>query len=386
MAKTDLWVYSGELEPLGLICSAQSVIFRRSFCDVGEFQLTMSAQRSEGAALQRGRIVRVGGRAELGAVITGRKLSAARGGMELTVTGVPLKGLLSRRAVVPPTASEDPAAYGWDRIAQAPGETLLRHYVTRHAVSPSDSARRIPFLELEKAPSALRGASAPWQARWTALTEELRDICQWTGLGYNVDLDAKNRKLIFRTLQGRDLTGRDGGLTRVTFSPEFHNVTSVSYEEEDGAGNTVYALGAGEDEAQAVRVLYTTGEGEKSQTGHSGGSRSERTLSVGNLSLPDEIDTEGYHRIKSSARRLRSLTASLHPNGPFAYRKDWDLGDVVTVRLFLPALGETVVMHAPITQVTEVYERDGMSPRIEVVFGDGPVSLAQAIDNRVRRI
>lgn len=386
MARNELWVYGPDLAPLAVIPSAESVIFTRSFSEIGEFQLTMSAARSEGAALQRGRIVLLGGRADRAAVLTGRSISSARGRTELTVTGVPLKGLLAYRTIVPPTKTEDASAYGWDRVAEAPGETLLRHYVEKHAVSPVDANRALPFLTLEPARESPLGTSAPWQARWSALSDELRDICQWTGLGYNVDLDVKNRQMIFRTLQGRDRTGEDGSLTRVVFSPAFHNVSAVSYEEDDSAAtNTVYALGAGEDENQVVRILYTTDGGDKAAAAHTGLARRETTLSVGNLSLPDDIDAEGYHRAKNSARRLKTLTASILPHGPFAYGKDWELGDKVLVQLSLPALGEAVSMAAPITQVTEVYERDGLDPRLEVTFGEGPVSLAQAIDNRIRR-
>lgn len=386
MARNELWVYSPELEPLAVIPSAESVIFTRSFAEIGEFQLTMSAARREGAVLQRGRVVCLGGRANRAAVITGRSINTSRGRTELVVTGVPLKGLLAYRVIVPPTKTEDASAYGWDRIAEAPGETLLRHYVQNHAVAPADASRALPLLVLEPARSTPLGTSAPWQARWSALSDELRDICRWTGLGYNVDLDAAKRKMVFRTLQGRDRTGLDGNLTRVVFSPAFHNVSTVSYEEDDSAFcNTVYALGAGEDEDQVVRVLYTTEEGGKSPAAHTGLVRRETTLSVGNLSLPDDIDMEGYHRIQNSARRLKSLTASILPHGPFAYGGDWDLGDRVLVQLSLPALGAAVSMAAPITQVTEIYERDGLDPRLEVTFGDGPVSLAQAIDNRISR-
>ena len=49
MARNELWVYGPDLAPLAVIPSAESVIFTRSFSEIGEFQLTMSAARSEGA-------------------------------------------------------------------------------------------------------------------------------------------------------------------------------------------------------------------------------------------------------------------------------------------------------------------------------------------------
>ena len=383
----NLWVFDRECEPLGIIPDAESVIFKRSLCGLGDLQVVMSAQRANAALLQPGRIVRIDGRPEMAGILTGRSISTQRGRSELMVTGAQLKRVLKKRVIIPPTAVEDPMAYGYDRIAETAGEAVLRHYVARHAVSPSDPNRIIPGLELEPAHDPLLGKETPWQARWSVLTDELEDICEWCNIGYNVDLDAIGRRMIFRTLAGRDLTGRDGGLTRVTFSAGFRNVVNIQYEEDYAAStNSIYALGAGEDENQVVRLLYADDEGNKLEDIQTGMDRDETTISVGSLSLPDEIDHEAYHSLKTNARKVQALTATINRHGPFAYRKDWDLGDTVTVKLDLPALGETVTMYAPITTVTEVYERDGQHPRLDVTFGTARPTLARTIDRRIRRI
>ena len=383
----NLWVFNRDCEPLGIIPDAESVIFKRSLCGLGDLQIVMSAQRENAGLLQPGRIVRIDGRPEMAGILTGRSISTERGRSELKVTGAQLKRILKKRVIVPPTVDEDPTAYGYDRIATSPGEAVLRHYVTRHAISPSDENRIIPRLILEDAHYPMLGTDTPWQARWSVLTDELEDICEWCGIGYNVDLDAANRRFIFRTLAGRDLTGKDGGLTRVTFSAGFRNVTNIQYEEDYAAcSNSIYALGAGEDENQVVRLLYADDEGSKLEDIQTGWDRSETTISVGSLSLPDEIDFEAYHYLKTNVRKVQALTATINRYGPFAYRRDWDLGDIVTVKLTLPALGETVTMHAPITAITEVYERDGQNPRLDVTFGSAWPTLSRTIDRRIRRI
>lgn len=385
--RVNVWVYGREdFEPLGLITDAESVYFERSFTGIGTMQIAMSALRRNAALLQPGNVVRIGEHKDMAGILTRRRLSTERGRQRIVAEGVQLKGVFASRVIVPPTAAEDAAAYGWDRVATAAGETVLRHYVSRHIVSPVDANRKIVQVVMETAASPLRGTETPWQAQWTSLAEEMESICRWCSLGYNLDLDIANRQWVYRTLQGHDLTGRDGSLTRVTFSPAFRNVVNVAYEEDYSAvSNSIYALGGGEDEDQVVRLIYADENGDPLESGRAGTERLETTISVGSLSLPDEIDYEAYHNLKTSARQIKTLTATINTGGPFAYRKDWDLGDIVTVRLSLREMGETISMHAPITGITEIYERDGLDPRLDVTFGEGRPTLSQAIDRRIRR-
>lgn len=377
----ELWIYDESLQPVGLVTAANSVLFNRSLAGVGTVEVRAPASLAQAAVLRPGRILRLGGREDLAALLTARSIETTREGQTLTVTGVQLKGLLASRVIVPPTAAEDPTAYGYDRIAESPGETVLRHYVQRHAISPADENRKLPLLALEET-DRQRGAKTPWSARWTALTDELQDICEWTGIGYNVDLEP-GAAMRVKIIAGRDLSV---GVSRVVFSPDFRTVYDVAYTDDPSAAkNATYALGAGEDENQVVRVVYSTPDGKQAQGSIAGFARREATLSVGNLTDPEEIDAEAAHSLQQSARQLQTLTATVRSGGHACYRTDWDLGDKVLVQLRLPALGETVSMAATITNVLESYERGSAAPRLDVTFGPGPVTISRAIQQQIRR-
>ena len=379
----ELWVYDVDLQPIGLVTAATSVLFNRSLAGVGTVEVRVPASLAQASVLRPGRIIRLGGWPDMAALLVARAIETTREGQALTVTGVQLKGLLSSRVIVPPTEAEDPNAYGYDRIAESPGETVLRHYIDRHAITPKDANRKIPNMALEKTDRG-RGTSTPWSARWSALTDELQDICEWTGLGYNVDLVLGQEQIMLcRVIEGRDLSA---GVSRVVFSPDFRTVYDVSYTDDpSSARNTTYALGAGQDEKQVVRIVYTTPDGKQVEGPITGFSRAESTLSVGNLTDPEEIDMETTHSLQDSARQLRTLTATVRSGGHARYRVDWDLGDKVLVQLRLPALGETVSMAATITNVLESYERGSAAPRLDVTFGEAPISVSRALKTQIRR-
>ena len=380
----ELWIYDTSLQPVGLVTSATSVLFNRSLSGIGTVEVRAPASLTQASVLRPGRILRLGGRSDMGALLTARAIETTREGQTLTVTGVQLKGLLSSRVIVPPTATEDATAYGYDRIAACAGETVLRHYIEKHAIHPTDTNRALPLLALEESDGE-RGTETPWSARWSVLSDELEDICEWTGIGYNIDLElGATPAMRVKVIPGRDLSA---GVSRVVFSPDFRTVYDVSYTDDPSAArNTTYALGAGEDEDQVVRIVYTNPDGEQAEGPITGFARTESTLSVGNLSDPEEIDAETTHSLQESARELRTLTATVRSGGHARYRTDWDLGDKVLVQLRLPALGETVSMAAVITNVLESYERGSAAPRLDVTFGSAPVTVSRAIQRQIRRV
>ena len=60
-----------------------------------------------------------------------------------TVKGYQIKAILRNRIIIPPSHTTHDRRY-------AEAETVMKHYVDRHAVYPSDSARLIPNLVLKQ--------------------------------------------------------------------------------------------------------------------------------------------------------------------------------------------------------------------------------------------
>ena len=88
------------------------------------------------------------------------------------------------------------------RYAEA--ETVMKHYVDRHAVYPTDSARLIPNLVLKA--NQKRGNYLQVESRLKNLAEQLKEISLASGLGWDVYLDEHARQFVFDVQAGKNLT------------------------------------------------------------------------------------------------------------------------------------------------------------------------------------
>ncbi|MEV3554387.1 phage tail protein, partial [Paenibacillus larvae] len=84
------------------------------------------------------------------------------------------------------------------------------------------------------------------------------------------------------------------------------------------------------------------------------------------------------HEKLSEVKRVASLEAKILTKSNLTYRKDYDLGDVVTVLNRQWGL----TMNTRITEVAEVYEPSQV--RIDVTFGNSIPTLADVIGRKLR--
>ena len=179
-------------------------------------------------------------------IITGIRPSESRS-LEIVVLGKELKNILSQRLVVP-DVKDDTHHFGYDRYP-APAdpdvavETIMKHYVNKHAVNPSDSMRELPRLTI--AVNRSRGLTTRWSERFRPITDTLKDIGEYSGIGYTVYLDYENKRFVFDVIPERNqIQGSDNP---VVFSSEFENIANIEYEHDTTDDVTVaYAGGTGE--------------------------------------------------------------------------------------------------------------------------------------------
>lgn len=92
-----------------------------------------------------------------------------------------------------------------------------------------------------------------------------------------------------------------------------------------------------------------------------------------------DLPARGAAKLKEH-ERITSIEAEILTSGPFEYQKDWDLGDIVTVQ----NKEWNVEVDTRITEVTEIYEASGF--KLNVVFGDGPLTLGEKIKREIKDI
>lgn len=255
----------------------------------------------------------------------------------------------------------------------------MKYLFDRHVANPSNPDRAFPSVTVTD--RMFGGGDFEWQSRYRELAEELEEISIITGVGWTVELDIKEKKMVFVPSVGVDRTFEQTENSRMLFSPEWKTLHTLSFTDSSLDYKNV-AIVAGQGEG-LERKVTTVGEAK-------GIDRYELFVDardVENEVRPEEGDP--YPRPeediiadleKRGEQKLTEHEQVLHmegkalPHPSFRYERDWDLGDVVTIR----NKDWGITMDARITEVNEVYE-GGSPPLIEPIFGNDKPTLINQI-------
>lgn len=341
------------LDTLGEIDDYETLRFVRRWQRVGEFELQINRDKQNAETLREGCLIMLDDDMRRAGIIRFANPVEADS-VTLGIKGDTLQGFARQRQVYAYSAG----GYGYDRVAGY-AETVLKHFA-RHL---ADGAKRaIPHLRI--AEDKRRGMTTPWQARFESLDEVLRGVAEWCDIGWEIALDMFPKALIFDVIPGIDRSRQQTEISPVVFSVEYENLASLSHTiDRRNYSSMAYALGSGEEEDQLV--LEVGGDA-------AGFERFERNISCGNVEDAQELADEGARRLREY-QRVESLTGETLQSESFVYRRDYDLGDRVTVES--EKLG--LEMHPRIVEIVETY--GGQELKVNAVFGDAPVTLGDIL-------
>lgn len=379
----DIWVYDCSITQVGLIGEYESLVMERSHTGIGRFALTLPVTAIDADKLQDDRIICLGQSDARAGIVQRIEQDRERGPKYVVVEGRMLKGLVHRRTIVPPTATEDPEALGWDRT-QGTAEEVYRHYVDRHIVNPTDPNRKIPGVMLDELADPPRGIVTPWQCQHNEKLEDvLPEIGDWTDMGWDMRLDLRSKRVVFVVIPGRDKSKDNAaGNSPVIFSEGFGNIVVSRFLVDRGEFvNTPYIGGAGEDEKQLVLTAYVDDDGQQIEEPLAGWDRREGWISAGNEDDPAQLIISGLQKLRDGWKYIRGLEAQVTRTGSFTYGEDWDVGDKVTA--LVDVLGKRLRLDARVTMAREIYERS--STTVEVTLGSPALELKDRIRELQKR-
>jgi hypothetical protein len=348
----DLRVIDTSFVPFAMIDNCESIKWPRKLWEIGSIEIHISPKKTGAKELQDDRIVFLDDRRA--GIITKIKVDESKKGADWTAYAMELKGIVSWRRTIPDQIA-DTQYYGWDRYPaltdpDAPAESVIKHYVDRHMVNPSDPNRK--FTGLIIAPDLGRGPSIRWQSRFEQLDTVFKEIGEQTGMGYEIRLDLENGLFVFDVIPSVDKSAASEN--PVIFGVKWSNVDKTEYIVDKSKWyNAGYAGGAGEDEGRLIQTVY------EDDTITSGWGRRETFLDCGTIDMVDDLIYEGKYKLMDSALS-KSLSADTLSTGPFKYMTDWDLGNIVTIQ----SLAADAEADMQITGVEEAYEKGYHPPKI----------------------
>lgn len=325
----------------------------------GEFQLAININKNNTETLQKENIVLFEGYA---GVIRFRKAETNKDVDGILIRGSSLSSLVDRRITIPPIGK----AYD---VVSGDAETVMKYYIDKNCINPADPNRKMPSLVI--AANQNRGVNLKYQSRLKQLDEELEKISLITGLGWDIILDIVNKQFIFDVLEGRNLSTDQTNNNPVIFSIDFDNVDAQIFIDSDlNYKNQAYVGGQGEGVERSIVELGG---------GLQGLDRYEVFIDARDIENDEDLPDRGQQKLLEMSK-LQSFESDITTQSNFEYRKDWDLGDIVTVQ----NRKWGITLNTRITEITEIYEPGGF--KLEATFGNTIPTLIDKIKSEIQAI
>lgn len=365
------WLYTGDIDRIGLIEGYSSMIWQRRYHEPGAFQLTMPFIPIC-KDLIAGRLVVNGSEAGIIENI-GIDQDKKTGENVFACSGRFLPGYLERRILL-----------GVNSYTGTP-EDAMRYLVIKNAATAGD--RAIEHLSVA-ASGGISGSIAYVVGRNTNLLAELQALAEAYGLGFTVDFSSAG--FTFRVYAGLDRSVGQSVNPRAIFSKAFENVLKQTYA---GSLKAVKNLAYVDAKYSVTRTVYDkkTGTDVDITTEYplsrtvgtaTGRARREAYVDAGDVTKDDAnvvltaaqryaaMDDAGNAQM---VQATEVFTADVDPYGNLKYKTDYDLGDIVTVDS--RELGMRV--NARITEIKEIYEGKGLG--LELTLGYGIPSFSKTV-------
>lgn len=351
-----------------------SLQLTRSWSGIGGVELVVHKDAPGASELLKGRIIFPHNHLDKAYVIRSREIGIDASGNDSSnwlIRAEHIKSWFSQRITLPPAGEAN------DSI-ESHAETVMQHLINNNVIDPVANERKIPNLVL--ATDSKKGEVISWKSRYKNLAEELGKIGDISGLGWNIELDLDNKQFVLKILEGNNLSAYQSDKPPAIFSPEFKTLQKISYMESD-LDYKNYSIVAGQGEGVDRRII---------EIGESQG-LDRYELFVDARDIEEEIEQdEGEPKprpVEDIERDLRNrgnqklleheqevyLEGEYAPSNNLVYRKDWDMGDTVTIQ----NKDWNVTIDLQITEVKEVYE--GGTVKIEPLFGQDRPDLISKI-------
>lgn len=339
-------VYDINLMRQGVIDVYRSLIWTRKYKEAGTVELHAALNSRNLKLLQTGNILTMTGSVE-SAIIEG--IAADDYSNEITATGHMLSSGLSRRGIKTVV-----------NVSDTTYEDVMRLLVDISAIG---NVNPLPRLILGE--NCGLGDKVTLQVSYKDLYTYLTKLSACSNLGFRIRGDYKEKKFYFEVYEGKDHSQNQRGNKRVIFSEVYRNINKTTFTTNCQNYKT-HAIVFGDGEGTERTIMEATID-----PNLTGWERREVMVDARDIKR-DDLTEEQYKAalVQRGTEKLAEygivecLETVTLPNVNFQYKKDYDLGDIVTVNK--KAWG--IRMDKRITEIQEIYENGGLS--IVPTFGN----------------
>lgn len=353
-------IFDTDINLLGEIDNYEEFKLTRRYTMLSEFEFKIKSKNLHTDKLVKNNLLLIGKDYNKVCIILHREFDGTdnKGDM-LFIKGVSLQGLINRRLIIPNTNEDFDSCSGKH-------ETIIKHFVNKNCVNPTNVNRKINRLVIAK--DNLRGSDDRWRSSYDNLSDKLKEICDYCGLGWNVYLDHKEKKFVFDVIEGKNLTVNQIVNPPVIFRSDFNNIANRHYIESIINSKNVVYCGTKDD---ATKMVLSKGEA----------TDFERIETFNSVNSDDASELTKECDIKlDELKELKTFELEVNPTNTFIYEYDYNLGDIVTVQ----DRSLRVTMDSRIIEVEEYYTKNGK--KLKVTFGSTIPTILTKIKNIEKKV
>lgn len=363
----ELYIFDKELNLIDIVENFTSLIWTRRYYKSGEFELHLPLTIENIKFLIKGNIIYKKGDLEAGYIET-RQIEVDEEGKEvLKINGKFITNYTNRRI-------------NWGQLLfNGKSEALMRKLINDNCINPSNSARKIPLLELGELKNYTE--TIEYQNSYGSLEEELESIALTNEFGYRIKFNHIEKKLIFEVYKGVNRSVNQSLIAPCIFSRDFENILNQTYmESNNNYKNTALVAGEGEG---SQRILVDI------NNNSSGLNRYELFVDARDLQkeIGDKVLTDMEYKNILMQRgkeklaeyvEVKTFESKVNTKGNNVYKVDYDLGDIVTVA----DKKWGITLDTRITEIEEVYEEGKIE--INPTFGNSIPTIIDSIKRMVK--
>jgi hypothetical protein len=378
----DIYVYKldddGTFDALGEINKYTSLMWPDKYNGFTTFELNVPVTHENRNLIKQGNIIWCGGdNACIIEIINSDK--DENGQKTYKVKGRTLEMLLTTRII-----------WGTYSCVNKYSSTAMYEIVDKQCVNPSDSYRKIPFLEC--AEDKQFGKIISFQKTGGEVYDSIESIATDAELGFDILFRPREKKLIFKVIEGvdRTVTSMSGDVSNlVIFSTDLEDILSSSYYTNDQDVKTLaYVAGEGEGAERKYiisgnaaskgllrREMYIDARDLQSEVSNEDGT----IIKINEDDYRDMLNDRGTEKLAEQIKS-ESFEAKMRVigNTQYKYGIDYDKGDKVIVQD--EDLGVQVI--GKITEVSENYDDEY---ELIITFGYSYPTLIQKVKRQISR-
>ena len=346
----EIRFYTPEMNFIGVMENQTSFVWQRKYYEPGKFRLYTPLTDENLFLTQKQNLIWMRGCDEA-AVIEDRYVEDSTRHTQIEVSGRFISSYMDRRLIRPKVTFSGKV------------EVAMRKLLS--------DAEALPNVEL----GTLNGfdETVSFQATYKNLLLYETKLAMCSGIGFRFRPDFNEKKIYFETYKGIDRSRSQNTNHRVIFSENYDNLNEVSFRENDQIKKTTVYIGGVGTNDQRIYVSYGTDI--------TGLERRELFIDARDITQEDGMTDAQYrekllqrgHEKQTEYSEINTINCVTDANTNFAYKTDYDLGDIVTVH----KKNWGISVDLRITEIEEIYEHGAM--KVSPVFGN---VLPETIDWR----